>query len=68
MKKIIESNDLHRIAEEILHNALMLSMTDSDSVEDDISFYLPVIQNCASDLKEIAEVSEPAQEGAQEAR
>lgn len=68
MKKIIEADDLLRIAEEIEHNALMLSMTDVDSAEDDISFYLPVIQNCAQDLKEIAEVSKPAKEGAQEAR
>ena len=68
MKRIIETDDLFRIAEEIEHNALMLSMTDGDSAEDDISFYLPVIQNCARDLKEIAEVSKPAQEDAQEAR
>ena len=68
MKKIIEADDLLRIAEEIEHNALMLSMTDGDSAEDDISFYLPVIQNCARDLKDIVEVSEPAQESAQEAR
>ena len=68
MKKIIEADDLLKVAEEIEHNALMLSMTDSDSAEDDISFYIPVIQNCARDLKEIAEVSKPAQECAQEAR
>ena len=68
MKKIIEADDLLRIAEEIEHNVLMLSMTDVDSAEDDISFYLPVIQNCARDLKDIVEVSEPAQESAQEAR
>ena len=60
MKKIIEANDLHMIADEILHNVLMLELADSDTAEDDLLFYVPRIKRCAEDLKGIAKVCEPA--------
>lgn len=61
MKKIIEANDLLQISEEIQHSAVMLELTDAECTEDDLAFYLPVIRQCADNLRQIAEESKPAQ-------
>lgn len=61
MKKIIEARDLHRIADEIIHNVTMLGYTDPEDAEDDLDFYLPCIEQAARDIKGIADASKPAQ-------
>lgn len=59
MKIIIEKADLERIAEDILHEATMLSFTDEDDAGDDLSFYVPMIQADAERLKRLADESKP---------
>ena len=54
----VESKDLLTIAEQIQHNCAMLSYTDAEDAEDDVGFYVPVIQQLADELKEYTEIRE----------
>ena len=59
MKKAIEANDLHLIADEITSNADMLDLVDPESAELEIDIYTSRIRQLADDLRGIAEVSHP---------
>lgn len=62
MKKIIESNDLERIAKEISADCAMLGYIDEESI-DDISMYAERIHASADELRRIADNAESAREG-----
>ena len=62
MKKIIESNDLERIAKEISADCAMLGYIDVESI-DDISMYAERIHASADELRRIADNAESAREG-----
>lgn len=59
MRKAIEANDLHLIADEITSNADMLDLLDPESAELEIDIYTNRIRQLADDLRGIAEVSHP---------
>ncbi len=59
MRKAIEANDLHLIADEITSNADMLDLIDPESAELEIDIYTNRIRQLADDLRGIAEVSHP---------
>ena len=61
MKRIIETAALAAIAEDVEHNCLMLSLSDEESAEDDIGFFVPRIKRAAYELRKIIEESEPEQ-------
>ena len=58
MKIIIEKEDLERLAEDIRHNASMLELSEKDEAAEEISFYVPVIQEDAAMLKRMADTAE----------
>ena len=58
MKISVESKDLISIADDIQHNCTMLSFTDEEDAEDDVAYYVPVIQQLADDLKDYVECKE----------
>lgn len=60
MKLLVEKADLEAIAEDLLHNSMMLEFTDTDNAEDDLAFYLPRIRDNAEQLKRLADESAPA--------
>ena len=55
MKIIIDKTDLERIAEDLLHNAAMLEMSDEDEIEDNLAFYLPRIEDNAFQLRQLVD-------------
>ena len=59
MKIIIEKSDLERIADDILHEVTMLTLSDEEDAADDLSFYVPMIFEDAEKLKRLAEEGEP---------
>ena len=62
MKRIIiDATVLAAIAQEIEHNCSMLNLSDEESAADDISFYVPRIQNAVYTLRETIKKAEPAE-------
>ena len=61
MKIIIEKSDLERIAEDIQHEATMLSFTDEEDAGDDLSFYVPMILEDAEKLQRIIDEAKPTE-------
>jgi len=59
MKIIIDKTDLERIAEDLLHNAAMLEMSDEDEIEDNLAFYLPRIEDNAFQLRQLVDNGQP---------
>lgn len=64
MRKIIETDSLGLVADDIEHNCNMLGFTDEESAEDDLSFYLPRILDGVETLRKIIRDAEP-EKGAQ---
>lgn len=62
MKKIFDSDDLERIANEITTDCAMLGYVDQDSI-DDVEFYKERIQESAAKLRRIIESAKDAGEG-----
>lgn len=58
MKITIDSRDIRSIAEEIQRNCDLLSYTDADNAEEDISYYVPVIRDLADNLVRITDAQE----------
>lgn len=61
MKRIIDTAALAAVADDIDLNCMMLRLSDEESAEDDIGFYLPRITRAAHELRRIIKESEPAQ-------
>lgn len=53
MMKIIDSDALLDIADDIRNNCEVLSCSDAEEAEDDIAYYVPIIQQLAEDLVDI---------------
>lgn len=62
MKKIIDTKDLKPIAEDILHNVFMLELSNEETAESDIGFYVPHIKRAAEDLKRLYQTAPAAPE------
>ena len=54
MKKPLNADALHRIADEIDHNCMMLELSDEDTAREDLDFYLPRIRQCADELNRLS--------------
>lgn len=65
MKKIIDTDILMEIADDIRNNCEYLSCTDAEDAEDDIAFCVPVIQQLANDLEDLVAAAPEAPNGGQ---
>ena len=59
MKKMIDTDTLAAIADDIDHSCTMLGYADEDSAEDDIGFYVPRIRRTVYNLRKIIREAEP---------
>ena len=59
MMKIIDSDALHEVADEILSQVAWLDSLDDDE-GDQIGYYTPILSALAYDLKELADGSQAA--------
>ena len=58
MKICIDSRDLLIIADEILHNCVMLGYVDAEDAEDEIALYCSNISELANDLQALVALKE----------
>ena len=43
--------EIHQAADSILHYCLMLTLTDEESIADDLDFYVPMIKSAAEEIQ-----------------
>ncbi len=62
MQIIVDSAALEAVAQEIEYTCNMLALTDDDSAQDDLDYYLPQLRQTGEALHGILREAKPAEE------